>query len=65
MALFRRKRGDDEREDRCPVCSEPVPHGALECMMCGIDLRPLRHQQPGADVKADGTARKHPAIRPL
>lgn len=44
MGLFRRKRADDEHEHRCPVCAEPVPHGALDCMMCGIDLRPLRSQ---------------------
>jgi hypothetical protein len=42
MGLFRRKRADDEREHRCPVCAEPVPPEALQCMMCGIDLRPLR-----------------------
>jgi hypothetical protein len=52
MALFRGKRGDDEPEDRCPVCGEPVPHGASQCMMCGIDLRPLRHERTGADVEA-------------
>jgi len=52
MGLFRRKRGDDEPEDRCPVCGEPIPDGALECMMCGIDLRPLRYQGTGGDQEA-------------
>lgn len=42
MGLFRRKHRDDERDDRCPVCAEPLQHGVLVCMMCGIDLRPLR-----------------------
>jgi zinc-ribbon domain len=52
MGLFRRKRDDDEREDRCPHCGEPLPQGALECMMCGIDLRPLGSHADGADIKA-------------
>jgi hypothetical protein len=42
MGLFRRKRRDDEAEERCPHCSEPLPQGAARCMMCGVDLRPLR-----------------------
>ena len=42
MRLFRRERNDDEVEERCPQCGEPVPEGAVECMMCGVDLRPLR-----------------------
>jgi zinc-ribbon domain len=54
MGLFRRKRGDDEREDRCPHCGEPLPHGALECRMCGIDLRPLGSRAAGGDLEAAG-----------
>jgi hypothetical protein len=42
MGLFARKRRHDEAEERCPHCSEPLPEGAVECMMCGIDLRPHR-----------------------
>jgi hypothetical protein len=42
MRLFGRKRNDDEVEERCPQCGEPVPEGAAECMMCGVDLRPFR-----------------------
>ena len=42
MRLFGRKRSDDEIEEPCPHCGEPVPEGAVECMMCGVDLRPLR-----------------------
>jgi hypothetical protein len=44
MGLFGRKRRHDEAE-RCPHCSEPLPEGAVECMMCGIDLRPLRGER--------------------
>lgn len=42
MRLFGRKRSNDEPEERCPQCGEPVPDQAVECMMCGVDLRPLR-----------------------
>jgi hypothetical protein len=54
MGLFRRKHRDDARDDRCPVCSEPVRHGALECMMCGIDLRPLRSAGERSGDQAGG-----------
>lgn len=49
MGLFRRKPSSDEREDRCPHCAEPLPEDALECMMCGNDLRPLRGARGGDD----------------
>jgi hypothetical protein len=42
MRLIGRKRSDEVVEERCPHCSEPVPEGAEECMMCGEDLKPLR-----------------------
>ena len=48
MRLFTRKRDDDEVEERCPQCGEPVPEGDVECVMCGADLRPLR------EVPSDG-----------
>jgi hypothetical protein len=48
MGLFRRKRSEDEVEERCPNCREPLPEGALECVMCGIDLRPLGERQATA-----------------
>jgi hypothetical protein len=48
--MFGRQRNDDEAEERCPQCGEPVPEGAAECMMCGVDLRPLR------EVPSDGEA---------
>jgi hypothetical protein len=47
MGLFRRKRNDDEVEERCPQCREPVPEGAADCVMCGADLRPLRAAPTG------------------
>jgi hypothetical protein len=53
MGLFRRKRSDDEIEERCPNCAEPVPVGAVACMMCGIDLRPL--QESGGPRRPQGT----------
>jgi hypothetical protein len=40
MRFFRRKRSDET--ERCPRCSEPVPEGAAECMMCGLPLEPFR-----------------------
>jgi hypothetical protein len=42
MRLFGRRRSNDGIEERCPHCREPGPAGATECMMCGVDLRPLR-----------------------
>jgi hypothetical protein len=42
MGLFGRKRSEDEVEERCPHCREPLPEGAEKCVMCGIDLRPLQ-----------------------
>jgi uncharacterized protein with PIN domain len=42
MGLFGRKRKADEVEERCPHCNEPLPDEATRCMMCGVDLRPLR-----------------------
>jgi hypothetical protein len=42
MRFFRRKRSDDDEPERCPRCREPVPDGAAECMMCGLDLELFR-----------------------
>ena len=42
MRLFRRKQSEEDLEERCPQCSEPIPQGADECMMCGVGLRPFR-----------------------
>ena len=56
--MFGRKRNDDEVEERCPQCGEPVLEGAVECMMCGADLRPLRK------VPSDGEAASPKADSP-
>jgi zinc ribbon protein len=42
MRLFGRKRSEDEIEERCPYCGEPVPEGAVDCMMCGAALMPFQ-----------------------
>jgi hypothetical protein len=48
MGLFRRKHSNDDAvEERCPQCNEPLPEGAVECVMCGADLRPLSPAEPG------------------
>lgn len=60
MRLFGRKRSDDEVEERCPHCREPVPDEALECRMCGADLRALRggrSSEAFASPKTDSPAR--------
>jgi hypothetical protein len=55
MGLFRRKRSEEEAEERCPRCNEPVPAGAEECMMCGVDLRSLRRTHSGEVLASQGT----------
>jgi hypothetical protein len=55
MGLFRRKRSEEEAEERCPRCNEPVPEGAEECMMCGVDLRPLGLAHSGGVLESQGT----------
>ena len=46
MRLFRRKATSEYEGERCPRCSERVPEGADRCLMCGVDLRPLRQGSP-------------------
>ena len=55
MRLFRRKPTDDEVEVRCPQCGEPVPDGAAQCMMCGVDLRPFRETPGGEELESPET----------
>jgi zinc-ribbon domain len=52
MRLFGRKRSNDEVEERCPHCGEPVPDQAVDCMMCGVDLRPLRGRQSSEELES-------------
>jgi hypothetical protein len=49
MGLFSRKK-KDERLVPCPVCSKLLPAEALECDLCGADLReqPVRRPYPAA-----------------
>jgi zinc ribbon protein len=56
MRLFGRKRRDAEVEERCLHCGEPVPQGAAECMMCGMDLRPFGAASDAEAPKASETA---------
>jgi predicted amidophosphoribosyltransferase len=51
MGLFRRKRASEEPEDRCPQCGEPLPEEAVQCMMCGTDLRPLQEMRSSDDLE--------------
>jgi zinc-ribbon domain len=60
MRFFGRRRSKDDVEDRCPHCGEPVPEEALACLMCGVDLKPLRgtSSDDGVDAaNADSPAR--------
>ena len=52
MRLFGRKRSNDEVEERCPHCGEPVPDQAVDCMMCGVDLRPLRGRPSSEELES-------------
>ena len=56
MRLFGRKRSNDEVEERCPHCGEPVPNQAVDCMMCGVDLRPLRGQPRSEELESSASA---------
>ena len=40
MRLFGCKHSEDENEERCPYCSEPIPEGAADCKMCGAAIKP-------------------------
>lgn len=56
MRLFGRKRSNDEAEERCPHCGEPVPDQAVDCMMCGVDLRPLRGRPRSDELESSASA---------
>ena len=57
MRFLRRKATSEDESERCPQCSERVPDGADQCLMCGADLRPLRPQSPERSVKASANPR--------
>jgi uncharacterized Zn finger protein (UPF0148 family) len=52
MRLFRRKRSEEDEVAHCPRCREPVPKGAVDCMMCGEALGPLREVQSHEDARS-------------
>jgi uncharacterized paraquat-inducible protein A len=39
MSLFKRKKETDQRMAPCPKCLQMVPADALDCPVCGADLR--------------------------
>jgi len=41
MSIFRRKKQTEERMAPCPKCLQQVPVDALDCPICGADLREL------------------------
>jgi DNA-directed RNA polymerase subunit RPC12/RpoP len=51
MRLFRRKPPVDDAP-RCPECRERIPDGAIECAMCGRDLRDVREQEGESAARA-------------
>jgi hypothetical protein len=57
MGLFRRKSTADEEAERCPQCRERLPDGAVECMMCGVALEPLRGVESSEEAKGTGGRR--------
>jgi hypothetical protein len=52
MGLFRKTARGDHDDERCPRCRERLPDGALECMMCGVTLKPLRGTPRNEEAKA-------------
>jgi hypothetical protein len=64
MGLFRKKSTADEDAERCPHCRERVPAGAVECMMCGVALEPLRSVESRDEAKASGGRRRDGIVRP-
>jgi zinc-ribbon domain len=52
MRFFRRKPTTNDEPERCPHCREPLPDGAIECMMCGAALEPLRAEPRSRETGA-------------
>jgi uncharacterized paraquat-inducible protein A len=45
MSIFRRNKQTEQRMAPCPKCLQKVPADAMDCPVCGADLRerpPLR-----------------------
>ena len=64
MRLFGRKRSEDETEERCPYCSEPIPEGAADCKMCGAALKPTPAAAHSAEDEAPPEGASGPAPLP-
>jgi hypothetical protein len=39
MSMFRRKKQTEQRMAPCPKCLQKVPADAMDCPVCGADLR--------------------------
>jgi hypothetical protein len=52
MGIFRRKTSGHDDAERCPRCRERLPDGAVECMMCGLALEPVRGVPRTDEAKA-------------
>ena len=50
MSLFRRKKEPDRKP--CPRCNQLLEPEALECPMCGLDLRELYVPESGPRPEA-------------
>lgn len=64
MRLFGRKRSEDENEEGCPYCGEPIPEGAADCMMCGAAIKPTPAAAHSAEDRAPPGAASGPAPLP-
>ena len=50
MSIFRRKKQPEKRMALCPKCLQQVPADALDCPVCGADLRELPPKPAGEPV---------------
>jgi hypothetical protein len=64
MRLFGRKQSEEDVEEYCPQCGEHVPRGAVECMMCGVDLRPFRADSSDDEPSSPSSIRPPRENRP-
>ena len=64
MRLFGRKRSEDENEERCPYCGEPIPEGAADCKMCGTAIKPTPAAAHSAEDERRPEGHRGPAPLP-
>jgi hypothetical protein len=60
MRFFRRKTTTESESERCPFCREPVPDGAIECMMCGATLPRSEAQGEEAEERPEQDSNLRP-----